>query len=196
MTRQTTQPLKRLPINAGNYQLSTLVDLMNRGRIDLSPPYQRGDTWTTDQRVALIYSWLTGAPVPSVTISDRSNGSWRDTDTYNIENTAVGIWAVIDGKQRLTTAALWADSQFPVPASWFPADNIIETVDTEDGPYVYYSGLTQIGRARSTDRVVIPIGLGEFTNVREEAAIYVLLNGGGTPQTADDMANAERVARS
>jgi hypothetical protein len=30
--------------------------------------------------------------------------------------------------------------------------------------------------------------------VEEEARVYLLVNGQGTPQTADDMANAARVA--
>ena len=196
MTRQTTQPLTRLPFNASSMPLTTLVDFINRGRIDLNPQYQRGDVWTTDQRIALVYSWLVGATVPSVTISDRSGNVWTDTENFDISKTSVGIWAVIDGKQRLTTAALWMDSQFAVPASWFPGDCIAVAEDTDDGPYVRYNGLTDRGRARSTDRTIIPAGIGESASVRAEAQIYMLLNGGGTPQTEADMDNAARVAKS
>lgn len=195
MTRQTAQPLTRLPINSLSMPLWNLVQFVDNGRIDLNPPYQRGDRWTTDQRVALVYSWLVGATVPSITISDRSGHIWKDRATFDPSKTDVGIWACIDGKQRLTTAALWMDDQFAVPASWFPADCIERTELTEDGPYVRYrTGLNDKGRNRSTDRTVMPVGVGEFASLREEASIYMLLNGGGTPQTEADMANAARVA--
>jgi hypothetical protein len=97
MTRQTPEPLKRLPINASSMPLTNLVDYVERGRIDLDPPYQRGDAWTVDQRIALVYSWLTGATVPSITLNDRSGSVWTDTAAYDISKTDVGIWAVIDG---------------------------------------------------------------------------------------------------
>lgn len=174
--------------------LTGLVDFVLKGRIDLAPPYQRGDVWTTDQRIALVYSWLTGATVPSITVNDRSGSVWRDRDTYDIRKTEKGIWAVIDGRQRLTTAVMWMQGEFAVPASWFPEDTIRRTEQTSDGPYVRHTGLTDKGRARGTDRTVMPVGVGEFASVREEAKIYMLLNGNGTPQSDDDMTNAQRIA--
>ncbi len=194
MTRQTSKPLTRLPINSSSMPLTTLVEFAISGRIDLNPPYQRGDVWTEDQRVALVYSWLTGAIVPSIIISDRSAPGWKDTTTYDISKTDIGIWAVIDGKQRLTTALMWMAGGFAVPASWWPAGEVEQTEETEDGPYVRYAGLTARGRARGTDRTVMPTGVGEFASLREEAQIYLLLNGGGTPQTDTGMANAARIA--
>ncbi len=194
MTRQTTEPLSRLPISSSSMPLTSLVDHVETGKLDLNPPYQRGDVWTTDQRIALVYSWLTGATVPSITINDRSSHIWTDRDTFDIRRTAVGIWACIDGRQRLTTAVMWMRGEFAVPASWFPADVIETAEDTSDGPYVRYAGLTELGRRRSTDRTIIPTGVGEFASVQAEAQIYLLLNGGGTPQSDADMANARRVA--
>ncbi|GAA2623974.1 hypothetical protein GCM10010399_64170 [Dactylosporangium fulvum] len=194
MTRQTPEPLKRLPINASSMPLTSLVQYVEAGRIDLNPPYQRGDVWIDDQRVALVYSWLTGATVPSITINDRSSEIWTDLDTFDISRTDVGIWAVIDGKQRLTTAVMWMRGEFAVPASWFPADCLVVTEGTADGLYVRYTGLTDRGQARSTDRTIIPVGMGEFADVRAEAQVYLLLNGGGTPQTDADMDNAHRIA--
>jgi hypothetical protein len=194
MTRQTPAPLQRLPINASSMPLVNLVALVEQGRIDLDPPYQRGDVWTTDQRIALVYSWLTGATVPSVIFNDRSGQIWTDTAAFDIERTDRGMWACIDGRQRLTTAVMWMRGEFAVPASWFPADEVIDPEDTDDGPYVRHTGLSKLGQNRGTNRTIIPVGIGEFASVREEAQIYGLLNGGGTPQTDDDMANARRVA--
>ena len=194
MTRQTKAPLTRMPINASSMPLTMLVDFVRSGRIDLNPPYQRGDVWTTDQRIALVYSWLVGATVPSITISDRSSSQWKDTATYDIGQTDTGIWAVIDGRQRLTTAVMWMDGEFAVPASWWPAYEVEQTEDTDDGPYVRHTTLTDRGRNRGTDRTVMPVGVGAFTSLREEAQIYLLLNGGGTPQTEADMDRAAGVS--
>ncbi|MFY1595529.1 DUF262 domain-containing protein [Micromonospora sp. WMMD737] len=194
MTRQTNAPLTRLPINASSMPLTSLVAYVENGRIDLNPPYQRGDVWTDDQRIALVYSWLTGATVPSITINDRSSTIWTDTDVYDIATTDQGIWAVIDGRQRLTTAVMWMRGEFAVPASWFPAEMVETTEDTDDGPYVRHTGLSLLGQNRGTNRTIVPVGIGEFASLRAEAEIYLLLNGGGTPQTDADMANAARVA--
>jgi Protein of unknown function DUF262 len=194
MTRQTTAPLKRLPINASSMPLTILVEYVENGRIDLSPPYQRGDVWNEDQRIALVYSWLCGATVPSITLNDRSGQVWTDMAAFDIEKTDRGIWAVIDGRQRLMTAIMWTRGEFAVPASWFPADEIMVTEDTDDGPYVRHTGLSERGQNRGTNRTVMPVGIGEFASVRAEAQIYLLLNGGGTPQTEADMDNATRVA--
>lgn len=194
MTRQTTAPLKRLPINAMSMPLTTLVDYVECGRIDLSPPYQRGDVWREDQRIALVYSWLCGATIPSITINDRSGHVWRDLATFDPSKTDQGIWSCIDGRQRLTTAVMWMRGDFAVPASWFPAETVTVSEDTDDGPYVRFTGLTRRGQDWGTNRTAVPVGIGEFASVREEAAIYVLLNGGGTPQTDADMTNAARVA--
>jgi hypothetical protein len=193
-TRQTSQPLSRLPINAMSIPLTGLVNFVHTGQIDLNPPYQRGDVWTEDQRIALVYSWLVGATVPSITINDRRGTIWKDRATYDVSKTNVGIWSCIDGKQRLTTAVMWMDGSFAVPASWFPADCIDTTVATDDGPYVRYTGLTDRGQRWGTDRTLIPTGVGEFASLRDEAQIYLLLNGGGTPQSAADMDNAARIA--
>lgn len=193
-TRQTTKPLERLPISTMNMMLTNLVRMVEQGRIDLSPAYQRGDVWSEDQRVALVYSWLVGATVPSITLNDRSGRQWTDLEVCNPETGGTNWYGCIDGKQRLTTAVMWMRGEFAVPASWFPPQSVAATEDTDDGPYVRYTGLTEAGQARSTDRSAIPVGMGEFPSLRAEAGIYLLLNGGGTPQTDVDMDNARRVA--
>lgn len=189
-TRQTAQPLSRLPLSHGNQPITQLAQAVERGRLLLDPPYQRGDVWTDDQRVALIYSLLVGATIPSITIGDRSHHRWAGEP---LPGDGTGWRVAIDGRQRLTTIVMWLRGDLAVPASWFPATEVEQTEDTEDGPYVRYTGLTEGGQDRS-DRPALLTAEGEFDSVAEEAAIYVLLNGGGTPQTEADMANAQRIA--
>lgn len=68
-----------------DYNLSTLSDLVNREKIDLSPQYQRRFRWDRKRQSKLIESFLMNVPIPPVFLSE---------DRY-------GTYAVIDGKQRL-----------------------------------------------------------------------------------------------
>lgn len=179
MTRQTPAPLTRVPLNTYNRPGVSMVEEIDRGRIDLNPPYQRGDVWTEDQRVALVRSLLTGVPMPSLVLGERDLGS--DVP-----------YVVIDGKQRLTTVRMWLRGELAVPASWFPASEVESTTETDDGPYVTFSGLSRRGQAIAS-RFTLPCAEAQLRSIREEADLYTLVNGNGTPQTDEDMARAARV---
>ena len=68
-----------------DYNLSTLVELINIQAIDLSPEYQRRFRWDETKQSRLIESFLMNVPVPPVFLNE---------DEY-------GKYSVIDGKQRL-----------------------------------------------------------------------------------------------
>lgn len=71
--------------------LLTLASLVQSGAIDISPTFQRRDRWGSEQQSRLIESFLVNIPVPPV---------------YLAEDIArLGSYAVIDGKQRLTSIA-------------------------------------------------------------------------------------------
>lgn len=178
MTRQTTVPIGRVPISTFNRRADALVQQVQDGTIDLDPPYQRGTVWTQDQRVALVRSLLAGLPIPSLILNMRPDHGY----------------VVIDGKQRLLAVTAWFAGEVAVPASWFPTGMVADPVDTDDGPYVTFTGLTERGRAYAS-RPLLAVGETMLRTVREEAEVYLLVNGGGTPQTDADMANAAKVAR-
>jgi hypothetical protein len=101
-------------------------------------------------------------------------------------------YAVVDGRQRLETALAWQDGQLAVPASWLPADWIHTTGDTDDGPYVRVTGLHDPRRVgRLMDLPCVPA---RVSTVAAEAALYLLVNGTGTPQSTVDLARAAAVA--
>lgn len=187
MTRQTPFPLEHLSLGATNRFVDFFIRSVARDDMLLDAPYQRGDVWTLDQRIGLVRSWLMGLPIPAVIINDRSRWS-------SASDTLEPSYAVIDGKQRILTAIAWAVGEFAVPASWFPADRIETTEHTDDGPYVRYTGLNRVGQRFSDNRCVLPCAESRLGSVVEEAAVYLLVNGEGTPQTDADMANAARVA--
>jgi hypothetical protein len=194
MKRQTVLPLKNLQLSLTNEPITQLVRQVDSGRMELNPPYQRPDVWTMDQRINLIHSVMTSVPIPAIITNFRG----YKTKTYR---------AVIDGKQRLTTLSMWMSDHFMVPATWFEADEIeritcvMEQADAvtrfaygdDTGPYVRYGDLTDHGQMRF-DIASMPVAMAHGKTVRVEAEIYLRVNGYGTPQTDDDMANAARVA--
>jgi hypothetical protein len=196
MTRQTAAPLEHASLNPSARQAREIARTVTEGHLLLSPPYQRGSVWTTDQRIALVESWLRGLPVGVVILADRATEEWRTAnpgrDPYE---TGGAFWAVIDGRQRLTTACMWFAGEFAVPASWFPTDRIEFTEDTCDGPYVRYTGLTVPGQRIFANRAQFMVAETKACATEaDEARFYLLVNGGGTQQTEADMANAARVA--
>jgi hypothetical protein len=195
MTRQTTAPLTRLPMNTSNRQARWLVHQIETGELDINPPYQRGAVWSEDQRVALMRSLLTGIPVQSIIINDRHNNTWTDVATYDKEEGSGAVsWAVVDGKQRLLCLAAWFSGDLAIPASWLPAEEVRQPEDTPDGPYVRSTGLTDLGRRMTGERIQLSVTEAQVGSLREEAEIFLLVNGGGTPQTDADMSNAAHIA--
>ncbi|MHB8641638.1 MAG: DUF262 domain-containing protein [Gaiellaceae bacterium] len=69
--------------------LATLASLVSSGAIDVSPTFQRRDRWTAEQQSLLIESFLANIPVPPVYLAE--------------DIASLGSYAVIDGKQRLTS---------------------------------------------------------------------------------------------
>ncbi|MER7937901.1 MULTISPECIES: DUF262 domain-containing protein [unclassified Streptomyces] len=196
MTLQTAEPFDHISLNPTHVTLGELVRRIEGGMLDLDPPYQRGDVWTVDQRMALVQSWLRGLPAGVVILADRCNDRWQKAHGgRGPYETGEALWACVDGKQRFTTALMWRTDGFAVPASWLDPRNVDTTEDTDDGPYVRFSGLSAAGQ-RFVERYcsLLIAEAKECATVEEEAELYLLVNGGGTPQTNESMANAIRVA--
>ena len=194
-TRQTAQPYERLSLATENRGARELARLLDGGTIDACAPYQRASVWSLDQRIALVRSWCQGVPVPAIMINDRTNYDWIRRNGDEHLSTGQGMYAVVDGKQRIETAGAWFRGDFAVPASWFRADDVETTIDTEDGPYVTYLGLTQRGQTvMGMGGSMLPMTTAKVGSIEEEADLYLLVNGGGTAQTENDMANAARIA--
>lgn len=186
-TLQTSAPLENLHVDTFTRAVHELVSNADEGRLDVNPPYQRASVWTEDQRRALIRSFLVGLPIPALIINARWALRFDDNKGFN--------YALIDGKQRLETVLAWFHSELAVPASWFHPEDIETTVDTDDGPYVAYSGLSKLAANRLRMRWTLPTVEAKLTSIAEEAAMYGVVNTGGTAQTPEDIARAASVAK-
>ena len=187
MTRQTREPLTRLPTTASLWSIEEYTNRIRRGEMLIDPPYQRGRRWSDQQRIDLMRSWLQGAPIPAVVLNERMSPAWRRTDPDLRVN-----YAVVDGRQRLETALAWQFGQLAIPASWLPADWIHTTDDTDDGPYMRATGLhnpRRVGRLMD-----LPCVRARVSTLAAEAALYLLVNGAGTPQSIGDLARAAAIA--
>lgn len=180
-------------MQASNRSAREIARIFSSDDGDISPEYQRGSVWTEDQRIALVRSWLMGVPIPSIVVNDRIFGPWPSNHTGPMGHFA---YSVIDGKQRVETAIAWFEGEFAVPASWFDPASVEITEETEDGPYVRHTGLIASERRHQGNSFHLPTVEAQVATLEEEAELYLLLNGAGTPQSAEAMANAARVANS
>lgn len=80
---------KRVLSNAIDYTLNDLAEQAVSGELDLQPSYQRRHRWNDARKSRLIESFLMNVPVPPVFLSEEPDG----------------VYAVIDGKQRITAIA-------------------------------------------------------------------------------------------
>ena len=189
---QTAAPLPRYGLNASSRNAYGLT-VVQRGDLQLDPPYQRGSVWTLDQRRLLIRSMMQELPVPAIVLNDRMRPEWEANEHPLDHDANEPFFAVVGGKQRIETLQAWFDGELDVPASWFEADAVASTHATADGDYVTFGELTDIAR-RKTKNWTIPAVEARADSVAAEAGMYLLVNGAGTLQTDDDLTNARRVA--
>ena len=74
-------------VSSSDWTAETIVALMKRGNIDLSPFWQRREAWTDERKSKYIESLFLGLPVPQIVLAERRGHR--------------GSYIVIDGKQRL-----------------------------------------------------------------------------------------------
>ncbi|MFJ9520602.1 hypothetical protein ACIRPK_20410 [Kitasatospora sp. NPDC101801] len=67
-------------------------------------------------------------------------------------------------------------------------------MESDDGPYVTFEQLTKLGQRHFIDRASLQVAEAKPATLEEEAAIYLLVNGGGTPHTDADLDKGSRVA--
>ncbi|MGP5132283.1 DUF262 domain-containing protein [Brachybacterium tyrofermentans] len=85
-----------LVVQSSDMALLNIGALHDTGRLDLSPRYQRRNRWDRVRQSQLIESLLANVPVPPVYLAEESRG----------------VYAVIDGKQRLTAIVQYLKDEY------------------------------------------------------------------------------------
>lgn len=173
-------PLDSLGLQSYNYTTNHFILAEQRDMFDLNPPYQRGSVWDVTRRQQLIRSILLGIPVGAIAMNK------------NLLQSPIGaVYDVIDGKQRIEALRAFADSQFPIPATWVDPEDILSTVDVDGWPVpgVLYSGLGPTFHRVFAMRPM-PSVEASWKTYAEQAEIFRLINSGGVEQTEESLANA------
>lgn len=95
-----------------DYNMKTIMGWLQRGQIDLNPPYQRrDDAWPKNYKQAFIASVLNQVPIPPFHLVRKEIGVDRH-------------WT-LDGKQRLTAIDDFVHDRFPIMVAYKKQDGTI-----------------------------------------------------------------------
>lgn len=136
---------------------------------DMDQPYQRGIVWGLRRRQNLIKSIMMGIPIPAIVINDRFSAGFHHPGYGQDRNWQ---YAIVDGKQRVTTIQAFINNEFSVPRQWW--------VDDADGT-AYYGDLS-LPQQRGFRNTPIPVAEGQFTSLDQEHELFDLVNFGGLQQ--------------
>ena len=89
---------RRILKDVANQPLAQLVRLVERGDVDLSPPYQRGLVWDLERKVRLIDSLAYGISMPAIYFRDLgvAGDVWLEVVDGNRRVVYLGVF----GRQR------------------------------------------------------------------------------------------------
>ncbi|MCT2359416.1 DUF262 domain-containing protein [Brevibacterium casei] len=152
-----------LVVQPSDMALINVESLYSSGSLDLSPRYQRRNRWDRARQSQLIESFLLNVPVPPVYLAEESKG----------------VYAVIDGKQRLTAIVQYLSNEFPLTKLDLRKD--LEGLTFENLPREHKTTLGM----RPLRAVTILRQTPDW--VKHE--VFVRLNRGGQPLNAQEIRN-------
>jgi Protein of unknown function DUF262 len=94
--RRFDQSQNDLVLQASDFSLQGLKEMVDNDIIDLSPQYQRRERWDIERQSELIESFLLNVPVPPIYLAEEE----------------YGVYSIIDGKQRITAVSDYLNNAF------------------------------------------------------------------------------------
>lgn len=147
-----------------------LQDDIEETGLDIDPPFQRAHVWSDAQRVAFIEAVICG-----VSVSNRITIAHVGRRAYDMANGVEALHAVLlDGKQRLETIRRFIRGELRVFAG----------VDGRAEGYTHFEmadTIRRVGRFSVEWRIVV------VPTWEDVLRLYILMNGGGTPHTAEEL---------
>ncbi len=95
---ETIYPARNIKIDRVQFSIFELKRRYDKGLICLDPDFQRNEVWSTRQKSELIESVVMGIPLPLIYLAE----------------TMEGKFAIVDGRQRLTTFFKYLDNAFAI----------------------------------------------------------------------------------
>lgn len=92
--------------NIAPQDVTWFLDLNERERLDLSPPYQRKSIWSPKERKYFLDTVFNGYPCPPLFLYK------------SITDKGITTFHVVDGKQRLETIISYANNKIAIPADF------------------------------------------------------------------------------
>lgn len=160
----------RLYTQINNISIESLKNKYERGKLDLSPDYQRNYVMKKTVASRLIESILLNIPIPVIYLAEEEDGSW----------------VVIDGKQRLTSIISFINGKFITDGLDFKLTGLkmlselngklFSQLSADDQEKIFNSSLNSVVISKDSDE-----------NVKFE--IFERLNTGSVPLNEDEIRN-------
>jgi len=152
-----------LVVQSSDMALMNIASLADSGALDLSPRFQRRNRWDRERQSQLIESFLMNVPVPPVYLAEESRG----------------VFAVIDGKQRLTAITQFFNGEYPIRDLQLRTD--LEGMRYSDLPLEVSSALNM--------RPLRAVTVMRQTPDWVKYEVFIRLNRGGQPLNAQEIRN-------
>lgn len=156
-----------------DWTVSTIVQQIERGNIDMDPKFQRRSAWDVQRKSHLIESLIIGLPIPNLVLAES-----RDKR---------GKFIVIDGKQRLSSLFDFMSEKAPEP---FALRNLSVRPDLNG---IDYKELQKTFSADANFLENAPIRTVVIRNWPSEYFLYVIfdrLNSGSLPLSPQELRRA------
>jgi len=100
---ETAQKLlqNKVTLNARSLSGEEIKTMVEDGRLDLDPWFQRDQVWDNDQKVKLVDSFLSKTPIPAIYL-----------EMYKIDDDGFEHFRVVDGKQRISALQSFIEGDF------------------------------------------------------------------------------------
>lgn len=152
-----------LVVQSSDMALLNIASLHETGSLDLSPRYQRRNRWDRTRQSQLIESLLANVPVPPVYLAEERRG----------------VYAVIDGKQRLTAIVQYLNDDYALSGLGLK----------EDLEGKRFSDLAPEESAELGMRPLRAVIILRLTPDWVKHEVFVRLNRGGQPLNAQEIRN-------
>jgi hypothetical protein len=171
MTYKSPGILRTYQVNNTNMTLDffTLRPDPDEPKFDMDQPYQRGVVWGLKRKRNLIKSLLMGVPIPAIILNDRFAAKFNEPGYDRNRN---WMYAIVDGKQRISTIWAFMNNEFSCPAEWWD-----ENAEGE----VFWRDL-ELPHQRFFRGSPLPVANGQFKTLEQEEELFNLINFGGLAQ--------------